>query len=378
MPGRAHHSQSTPNAARFAVPLVVAGVVLAGCGSSGSGSTSQNGSGSLAPTAGASAGASASPTRYVNPANFDLQAHRGGRGETTEESLTGFGKSIKLGVTTLELDIVLTKDNKPIIWHDPTIDPTKCSDTEPLTKGDPQFPYVGKTVHDLSYAQIRTLNCGKKLTAFPDAQVVADNKIALLPDLFALADSLRAKVHYNIETKIEADKPELSATPQQYVDVILGAITAAKKTSEVDIQSFDWRTLPLVHKADPNIPLVALADSTHWTSGSPWIGTVDYDAVHGDLITAATQLGVQVISPDYAAADWPGDDLATSDGLFSNAAFVKRAHAAHLRVLPWTVDDEDAMTAQIDAGADGIITDFPTKLRAIMKSRGMPLPTSYH
>lgn len=208
--------------------------------------------------------------------------------------------------------------------------------------------------------------------------MVAHNKIALLPDLFALADSLHAKVHYNIETKVEADKPELSAGPQQYVDVILGAVAAAKKTPDIDIQSFDWRTLPLVHKADPSIPLVALADSTHWTAGSPWIGSVDYDAVHGDLIAAAKQLGVQVISPDYSAADWPDDNMATSNGLYANAAFVKRAHAAGLKVLPWTVDDQDAMTAQIDAGADGIITDFPTKLRTVLKARGMPLPTPYH
>lgn len=105
---------------------------------------------------------------------------------------------------------------------------------------------------------------------------------------------------------------------------------------------------------------------------------MNYDAVHGDLIAAAKQLGVQVISPDYSAADWPDDNMATSNGLYANAAFVKRAHAAGLKVLPWTVDDQDAMTAQIDAGADGIITDFPTKLRTVLKARGMPLPTPYH
>lgn len=64
--------------------------------------------------------------------SFDLQAHRGGRGETTEESLRAFAKALELGVSTLELDIVISKDGKPMVWHDPVIDPAKCSDTGPV------------------------------------------------------------------------------------------------------------------------------------------------------------------------------------------------------------------------------------------------------
>lgn len=147
------------------------------------------------------------------PGAFDLQAHRGGRGETTEESLRAFSKALQLGVSTLEFDIVLTKDNQPLVWHDPTVDPTKCSDTAPAFPGDPQYPYVGKLVHDLTFAQIRTLDCGKLLPNFPDAEVVRHNQIATLPEVFQLADSYRADVRYNIETKIEADKPGNSASP---------------------------------------------------------------------------------------------------------------------------------------------------------------------
>jgi glycerophosphoryl diester phosphodiesterase len=58
----------------------------------------------------------------ADPADFDLQSHRGGRGETTEESLRAFAKSLKLGVSTLELDIVITKHGQPLVWHDPVIE----------------------------------------------------------------------------------------------------------------------------------------------------------------------------------------------------------------------------------------------------------------
>ena len=195
------------------------------------------------------------PAAEAAPSVFDLQAHRGGRGETTEESLRAFAKALELGVTTLELDIVVSKDAQPMVWHDPVIEDTKCADTHPAFPGDPQYPYVGKLVHDLTREQLRTLNCGKLLSGFPDAEVVKGNRIATLPEVFALADPHHADVRYNIETKVEAEKPEMSAPPQQFVDVILAAVRSAGKTDKVEIQSFDWRTLPMVRAAEPSIPL---------------------------------------------------------------------------------------------------------------------------
>jgi len=225
---------------------------------------------------------------------FDLQAHRGGRGETTEESLRAFAKWLEPGVSTLEFDIVISKDAQPLVWHDPEIMPTKCADTAPPFPGDPMFPYVGKLVHDLTLDQIRTT----------------------LPEVFALTDSHRVAVRYNIETKVEADKPENSAAPQQFVDVILAAVRAADKVDKVEIQSFDWRTLPMVRAAEPSIPLVALWDETTWVPGSPWLNGID-PVVVGDPIAGATLVGA------------------------------------------------------------GIITDYPGRLRAVMTQLGMPLPASY-
>lgn len=170
------------------------------------------------------------PTPAASAADgFDLQAHRGGRGETTEESLRAFAKALELGVSTLELDVVLSKDAQPMVWHDPIIDAAKCADTAPAFPGDPQFPYVGKVVRDLTLVQLRTLDCGKLLAGFPSAEVVVGNKIATLPEVFALADAYRANVRYNIETKVEAAEPELSAAPEQFVGVILAAVRAAGK-----------------------------------------------------------------------------------------------------------------------------------------------------
>lgn len=276
--------------------------------------------------------------------DFDLQAHRGGRGEATEQSLRAFARSLELGVSTLELDVVLTRDRQPLVWHDPTIAAEKCADTAPAFAGDPQYPYVGKLVHDLTLAQIRTLDCGRRLDDFPNAEVVPGNRIATLPQVFALADFYRADaVRYNIETKVDADEPE----PQEFVDVILAAVRAAGKVERVDIQSFDWRTLPLVHRAEPSIPLVALYD----------------EQAPADPLIGALTVGADAVSPDYR--------------LVAGKPYVDRAHALGLKVIPWTVDDVDAMRRQIGYGVDGIITDYPTALRGVLAELSMPLPPAY-
>ena len=299
----------------------------------------------------------------AQPSAFDLQAHRGGRGEATEGSLRAFAKALELGVSTLELDVVLTKDEQPLVWHDPTIQPEKCADTAPAFDGDPQYPYIGKLVHELTLAQIGTLDCGKRLAEFANADVLRGNKIATLPQVFALADSYRADtIRYNVETKVEADRPGASAEPQEFVDVILAAVRSAGKVDRVEIQSFDWRTLPMVHRAEPSIPLVALYDEDTWGPGSPWLAGLDPGLI-GDPLIAARTVGADIVSPDYR--------------LVTGEPYVDRAHALGLKVIPWTVNDVAAMRQQIESGVDGIITDYPTVARGVLAELAMPLPPAY-
>ncbi len=303
------------------------------------------------------------PVASSEPPGFDMQAHRGGRGETTEESLRAFAKSLELGVSTLELDIVITRDGQPLVWHDPTIDAEKCADTAPAFAGDPAYPYVGRLVHELTLVQIRTLDCGKRLAEFPNAEVVRGNKIATLPEVFALTDSYHAAVRFNIETKVEADKPGDSAGPQEFVDVILAAVRSAGEVDRAEIQSFDWRTLPMVRRAEPSIPLVALYNEQTWAPDSRWLAG-ENAAVIGDPMIGAKLVGADVISPRYTLVD--------------GKPYVDRAHWMGLKVIPWTVNDADTMRQQIADGVDGLITDYPTLLRNVMADLGMPLPPPYH
>ncbi|MCF4007078.1 glycerophosphodiester phosphodiesterase [Corynebacterium uropygiale] len=315
------------------------------------------------------------PVEYTEP--LDLQAHRGGRGETTEESRLAFEKALDMGVSTLEFDIVMSKDGVPMVWHDPDVKAEKCRDTAPVQEGDPQFPYVGKDLHDLTLPQIQTLRCDVQLKDFPEQEVAKDNTMLQLKDVFALTAERQADVDYNIETKIEGDKRERSASPEEFVDAILKEVDAAGVADHVTIQSFDWRSLPLVKEHNPSIRTAALYDETTWLEGSPWIGDIDYNAVHGDALEAASQLKVDYVSPGYAVPYGTTPEDADFHPV-TTREYVKKAHDLGMKVLPWTVNDESTLRWMIEeAGVDGIITDYPSRLRSVMKDLGMELPQAY-
>lgn len=313
--------------------------------------------------------------------SFDLQAHRGGRGMTIEESLPGFAKAVELGVTTLELDIVLTKDGVPLIWHDPMIQAEKCADTAAAFPDDPQFPYVGKLVHDLTYDQVHTLDCGKKLAGFPEAQGLPGNRIAKLPELFDLVKTYPGAfeaVRYNIETKIEAAHPEQSAAPREFVDVILDAVARAGATDKVEIQSFDWSSLPLVKAKNASIPTVALYDDSTFAPNSPWLGPIRYDEHATDPLGAIKALGADISSPAYVN---PWDSAAKVGDknfkLTTTAEYVRQAHDLGIKVIPWTVNDKATIGLVLDQSVDGIITDYPNRAREVMQDKGYPLPPAF-
>jgi glycerophosphoryl diester phosphodiesterase len=169
-------------------------------------------------------------------------------------------------------------------------------------------------------------------------------------------------VRFNIETKVEADAPSRSAGPQEFVDVILAAVRLAGKVDRVEIQSFDWRTLPMVHQAEPSIPLVALYNEETWVPDSPWLAGENATAI-GDPMIGAVMVGANMVSPRYQ--------------LVTGKPYVDHAHSLGLKVIPWTVNDSSAMREQITDGVDGIITDYPTLLRGVLAELGMPLPPPY-
>lgn len=300
--------------------------------------------------------------------SFDLQAHRGGRGEWTEESLAAFANSLTLGVTTLELDTHLTSDGKVIVWHDDTIQADKCQDTAPATQGDAGFPYVGDRVAELSLDQIKTLDCGfTQLTGFPEQDVIEGNRIAELKDVFGLVREADAKkVRFNIETKVEDGKSGGEGMVA-LTKAVVGEIQSAGIAERSTVQSFDWSALNLTKKIAPELPLVALSSGDAWLEvgrpgASPNLGGIDIDTYGGSLAKAAAAQGYDAISPAFRSV---------------TAGMITDAHGLGLPVIPWTVNTTADMNRLMDLGVDGVISDYPTRLRTVMEDRGLKLPKAY-
>ncbi len=314
-----------------------------------------------------------------NPRDFDLQAHRGGLGLTTESTLEGFARGLETGVTTLELDVQITEDGHAVVTHDRRVSATKCRDTAPATPGDPEFPYVGDYVRNLTLAQVWTLDCGyQQLPGFPRQEVVAGARMPLLSQVFALVDCYKAnQVWFNVETKVEAGAPHETAPREQFVEVVARVIREAGVRNRTTIQSFDWGALMLMREVEPRLPIVALTNGDFLQVGrpgaSPWLGGIDIDDFGGSLVRAAASFGADAISPVHGM---PQNGTVLDPGYrpYTTPELVAEAHAAGLAVIPWTIDDRATMASLIDAGVDGIITDYPDVLREVLAERGIRLP----
>lgn len=314
---------------------------------------------------------------------FDLQAHRGGLGLRPESTLASFGNALQLGVSTLELDIQITRDGYAVVTHDRRINPAKCADTEPVTPGDPQFPYAqGRYIKDLTLAQVRTLDCGsRQLAGHPEQETVPGAGMPLLSEVFDLVQRYGADdVMLNIETKVEAGAPHETAPREQFVEVVARDVRTAGMEKQVTIQSFDWGALMLMGEVAPRLPLVALTNYDFLQVGrpgaSPWLGGIDIDDFDGDPIAAVKSFGADVFSPVHG---FPQGGSVDDPGYvpYVTREMVRHAHRNGIDVVPWTINDVATMSKLIDDGVDGIITDYPDRLRGLLDERGFRLPEPY-
>jgi len=303
-------------------------------------------------------------TPALDHARFDLQAHRGGAGLVVENTLAAFRSALAIGVTTLECDVNISADGVPMVTHDRVVRPGKCRDTAPVTPDDTAFPYVGRFVSRLSAAQLRTLDCGSLTQPrFPSQRAVPGERMPLFDEVLALARAT-PPVRVNVEAKFDVVHPDETAPRQTFVDATVEAIRRSGMLGRVSVQSFDWQVLRMVRRAEHRVACFALADEESLEIGRPgrslWLGGLDIDDLHGDLVAAVAELGFDALSPSYKR-------LVTRD-------LVDRAHDAGLGVVPYTVDDPVNMAAFVDLGVDGFITNYPDRARDVLAAQGVPLP----
>ncbi|GLB36465.1 putative PLC-like phosphodiesterase [Lyophyllum shimeji] len=321
---------------------------------------------------------------------FDLQGHRGGRGNANENTLHSFAWGMIDGVKTLELDNGITKDGVVVVWHDMHIPPEKCEDTSPAFPGDPDFPYVGKQIANLTLAQIKTLDCGsERLVDYPMQLVYPRTKISTLQEVFdfvACADPER-RMLFNIESKVDAVTPNNTRSVDDFVTLQHAVfLKSGYDLKNIIYQSFDWRTLIGMKALEPKIPTAALISSD--TAGnvngtSPWLAGLQLgnfpDATDGAKIaSAAKSIKADILSPSAVSGKSPVPDPTQAGYIrFTTKDMVDRAHELKMTVIPWTVDRLNIADELLDWGVDGIITDYPTQMRRRFEQRGLRVPPRY-
>jgi len=299
-------------------------------------------------------------------ADFDIQAHRGGRALRPENTLTAFAHAIDLGVDTLELDLAVTKDRVVVVSHDYRLNPilTRGADGEFLER-DARI-----LIKDIDFRQLQCYTVGEIRRGsdywyrFRDQVAVPGEKIPSLAQVFELVDSLGADtVHFNLEIKTYPPFPEYTIDYREIVELVLASIRRHGLEERVTIQSFDWRTLKVVKELAPDIPVACLTVKNFSIDGawynlqpggegsSPWLADLDFDEYPG-IPTLIHFFGADILSPYYR-------EISRGD--------VEEAHRLGLKVIPWTVNDRRIMKKLIQWGVDGIITDIPDQLIQVLE-----------
>lgn len=263
--------------------------------------------------------------------NFDKQGHRGARGLMPENTIPAMKTALDLGVT-LEMDISMSKDKKVLVSHDQWMNSGFVLDPQgkEIPKDKQKTDY---NLYNMTYKEIKKFDVGSKLNkAFPNQKKM----VAYIPQLSELIDSVEAYAkeknykapYYNIETKTNVKGDEIfHPGPEEFVKRLMKVIKSGKIQDRVIIQSFDVRTLEILHKKHKAIKTAYLVSK-------------------GDLEENLKLLSFKpdIYSPAYKLV---------------NKEMVKKCHEIGLKVIPWTVNTKKEIDDIKNLGVDGIISDYP-------------------
>ena len=268
------------------------------------------------------------------PIDFDKEGHRGCRGLMPENTIPAFKKAIELGVTTLEMDAVITKDKKVILSHEPFFN------HEITTKPDGSFVNENEeksfNIYEMTYRETADFDVGSKQhPRFSQQKKIKIHK-PLLADVIDLAEAYtkelsKPPVQYNIETKcLPATDDLFHPQPEEFVELLMNVILEKKIESRVIIQSFDIRTLQYLHKKYPTIRTSLLFEPPSDKSIQEQLNELGFVPT--------------IYSPEY---------------IIVTPELVQECKERNMQLIPWTVNDIETINKLKQMGVDGVISDYP-------------------
>ncbi len=270
----------------------------------------------------------------LNTPKFDVHGHRGCRGLRPENTIPAFLYALDSGVTTLEMDVVVTRDHQVVVSHEPWMSGALCLD--PAGNDIPARDSLKHNIYRLSYEEVRTYDCGSKGNErFPEQLKMSAYKPLLKDVIVAVENHIKNhtkyEVDYNIELKSDPrGDDKFHPKPEEFSRLVHDLLDEYLPMNRIVIQSFDFRVLKYWHTAYPEIRLAALVENKKGMEAN------------------LKELGFtpSVYSPYYA---------------FVTPEMVKRCRELKMRLIPWTVNDEREMLSLKGMGVDGFITDYPDR-----------------
>lgn len=277
---------------------------------------------------------------------IDLQGHRGCMGIMPENTIEAFIKALEIGVTTLEMDLVISGDNQVVVSHEPYFahQISTTPEGEHVTRKNER----DHNMFRMSYEQIRQYDVGLR----PHPDYPQQSKIPaykpLLKDVITASENY-ATTHglnrpwYNIEIKRKERWDDSYHPPvAEFVALVLEQVRQSGVSDRVCIQSFDIESLQIVKHKAPELTTALLIETIR-----PFDDNI-----------AVLGFTPDIYSPNYAIV---------------NKDLVHSCQSQGIRLIPWTVNHESDMLRMIDLEVDGIITDYPGKLKALLEDRGIPV-----
>lgn len=278
--------------------------------------------------------------------DLDVQGHRGCRGLMPENTLPAFEKAWELGVTTLEMDVVVTRDSQIVVSHEAWFSHEFCSkpDGSPITEAEEkQF-----NIYQMDYAEVMRYDCGERVhprfaqqQKLPVFKPLLSAVIEHMEEQYALGQYGSRLPRYSIELKTEPGSA-FNPVPKEFVRLVVAELKALDENNEmgllnrINLQSFDLEVLREIRRQDRSMPIALLVEE-------------------GDkYMTQLSEFGdyPDILSPDFTQVD---------------ADMLSFAATKNMKVIPWTVNEVEDMRRLVKLGVHGIITDYPDRLVALLE-----------
>ena len=285
------------------------------------------------------------------PNYIKIYGHRGARGVLPENTLESFKYLFENNIHAYETDILISKDFIPVITHDFRLDPSYTKDINDNWIEDENIKIIDLTYDQILQFDVGTLNkLSKYGRKFINQKSLQNQKIPKLSDLLKLtSDNIVENLLINLEIKSTPIEKNLTPDPDAMVKIIIDEVSRSNLEDRIIYSSFDWRVLREIKERGSKIPRAYLTSGARGKiyDKSPWL---DFTPLHNgvELPELIKALGGSAWHPNYKDV---------------NKEIVQISHDKGLPVNVWTVNRESDMLRMIDYGVDGIMTDYPLKLR---------------